>query len=80
MKTMIREGNSRAYRRGSAACHAVAPAVAARLSPWPAIPFAACLARVVALPGYAPKPPVVGAIEIACSAALLATVVPLFGG
>ncbi|MGW8781860.1 YwiC-like family protein [Streptomyces sp. NPDC055796] len=78
VKTMIRERNSRAYRRGSVAYHAAALAVAAFLSPWLAIPFAAYLARAAALPGRALRPPVVGAIEIACSAALLATLVPVF--
>ncbi|MFE5767704.1 YwiC-like family protein [Streptomyces sp. NPDC056485] len=80
VKTMIRERNSPAYRRGSVACHVAALAVAACLSPWLAIPFALYLARAAALPGRALKPPVVGAIEIACSAALLATLVTVFGG
>ncbi|MCY0948437.1 hypothetical protein [Streptomyces sp. H27-S2] len=48
VKTMIRERNSRAYHRGSAAYHAVALAVAACLSPWLALPFAAYLARAAA--------------------------------
>ncbi|MCZ4087307.1 hypothetical protein [Streptomyces antarcticus] len=69
VKTMIRERNSRAYRRGSAAYHAVALAVAACLSPWLALPFAAYLARAAALPGRGLRVPVVGAIELACSAA-----------
>ncbi|MER5871089.1 YwiC-like family protein [Streptomyces sp. NPDC002044] len=73
VKTMIRERNSRAHRRGSAACHAVALVVAACLSPWLALPFAAYLARAVALPGRGLRVPVVGAIELACSAALLLT-------
>lgn len=73
VKTMIRERNSRAYRRGSVACHAVALAVAACLSPWLALPFAAYLARAAALPGRGLRVPVVGAVELACSAALLLT-------
>ncbi|MFI5669116.1 hypothetical protein [Streptomyces sp. NPDC051704] len=80
VKTMIRERNSRAYRRGSVAYHAAALAAAACLSPRLAIPFAAYLARAAVLPGRALRPPVVGAVEIACSAALLATLVPVFGG
>ncbi|MFK0231909.1 YwiC-like family protein [Streptomyces vinaceus] len=80
VKTMIRERNSRSYRRASVAFHAAALAVAACLSPWLAVPFAAYLARAALLPGRALKPPAVGAIEIVCSAALLATLVLVFGG
>ncbi|MFF3625090.1 YwiC-like family protein [Streptomyces sp. NPDC002467] len=73
VKTMIRERNSRAYRAGSAAYHAAALAVAALLSPWLAIPFAAYLTRALTLPGRALRPPAVGALELACSTALLVT-------
>ncbi|MFB6618095.1 YwiC-like family protein [Streptomyces sp. NPDC085524] len=73
VKTMIRERNSPAYRAGSAVYHAGALAVAALLSPWLAIPFAAYLARAVALPGRGLRVPVVGAVELCCSAALLLT-------
>ncbi|MFJ6794514.1 YwiC-like family protein [Streptomyces sp. NPDC091268] len=78
VKTMIRERNSRAYYRGSVAYHAAALAVAGCLAPWLALPFAAYLARAAALPGRALKPPAVGAVELCCSAALLAAVVLLF--
>ncbi|MFD3697393.1 hypothetical protein ACFWUZ_14765 [Streptomyces sp. NPDC058646] len=78
MKTMIRERNSRAYRRGSVAYHAVALAVAACLSPWLAIPFSAYLARAAALPGRGLRVPVVGAIEVAASLALLVTLLLVF--
>ncbi|MEV6576673.1 YwiC-like family protein [Streptomyces sp. NPDC051582] len=80
VKTMIRERNSRAYHRGSVVYHAAALAAAAGLSPWPAIPFAVYLARAAVLPGRALKPPAVGAIEIACSAALLGTLAAAFSG
>lgn len=56
VKTMIRERNSRAYRTGSVAYHAVALA-AACLSPWLALPFAGYLTRAAALPGRGLKPP-----------------------
>lgn len=77
VKTMIRERNSRAYHRGSVACHAVALALAAALSPWLAIPFGAYLARAIALPGRGLKVPVVGAVELAASSALLASLLLL---
>ncbi|MFF4006409.1 YwiC-like family protein [Streptomyces sp. NPDC001717] len=73
VKTMIRERNSPSYRLGSAVYHAAALVAAAFLSPWLAIPFAAYLARSLALPGRGLRPPVVGAIELACSTALLLT-------
>lgn len=78
VKTMIRERGSRAYRVGSVAYHAVALAAAAALSPWLAIPFAAYLTRAAALPGRGLRVPVVGAIELACAAALLLTLAPAF--
>ncbi|WP_405489147.1 YwiC-like family protein [Streptomyces sp. NBC_00096] len=78
VKTMIRERNSRTYHRASVAYHAAAVALAALLSPWLAIPFAACLARAAALPGRGVKVPVVGAIELAASAGLLASLLLLF--
>ncbi|MET9605682.1 YwiC-like family protein [Streptomyces sp. NPDC006512] len=78
VKTMIRERRSPAYRRGSVAYHAAALAAAAALSPWLALPFAACLARAAALPGRGLKPPLVGAVELALSAALLATLLLAF--
>ncbi|MFD5621383.1 hypothetical protein [Streptomyces yangpuensis] len=78
VKTMIRERNSAAYRAGSVAYHAAAPAAAACLSPWPALPFTAYLARAAALPGRGLRAPVVGAVEIACSLALLTTLLLVF--
>ncbi|MFD3872338.1 YwiC-like family protein [Streptomyces sp. NPDC058623] len=78
VKTMIRERRSRAYRRGSIAYHAVALAAAGALSPWLALPFTACLARATALPGRGLKPPVVGAVELTLSAALLTTLLLAF--
>ncbi|MGW6705680.1 YwiC-like family protein [Streptomyces sp. NPDC054956] len=78
VKTMIRERDSRTYHRGSVAYHAAALALAACLSPWLAIPFAAYLARAAVLPGRGVKVPVVGAIEIAGSAALLTSLLLLF--
>ncbi|MYT25817.1 hypothetical protein GTW69_37050, partial [Streptomyces sp. SID7760] len=80
VKTMIRERNSPAYRRGSVAYHAAALAAAVCLSPWLALPFAAYLARAAALPGRGLKPAAVGAIEIGCSAALLVTLAAAFSG
>ncbi|MFD0358023.1 YwiC-like family protein [Streptomyces sp. NPDC127110] len=71
VKTMIRERGSRAYRRGSVAYHAAALALAALLSPWLALPFAAYLARAAALPGRPLRPAVIGATELACAGALL---------
>ncbi|MER7762196.1 YwiC-like family protein [Streptomyces sp. NPDC097619] len=73
VKTMIRERNSAGYRRASVAFHAVALALAARLDPWLAVPFALYLARAAALPGRGLKPAVVGAVEIAASTLLLTT-------
>ncbi|MFD7032738.1 YwiC-like family protein [Streptomyces sp. NPDC059917] len=78
VKTMIRERNSPAWRRGSVAYHAVALVAAAWLSPWLALPFALYLARAAALPGRALKPPVVGAAELAASALLLTTLTLTF--
>ncbi|MFD9412621.1 YwiC-like family protein [Streptomyces sp. NPDC059989] len=78
VKTMIRERNSRAYRAGSVAYHAAALAGAACLSPWLAVPFAAYLTRAAALPGRGLRVPLVGATELACSAALLLTLPLLF--
>ncbi|WP_371617802.1 YwiC-like family protein [Streptomyces sp. NBC_00454] len=79
VKTMIRERNSRTYYRGSVAHHAAALALsAAFLSPWLALPFGAYLARAIALPGRGLKVPLVGAVEIACSTALLASLLLLF--
>lgn len=78
VKTMIRERNSRTYYRGSVAYHAAATALAALLSPWLAIPFAAYLARAAALPGRGLKAPVIGAVELVGSAALLASLLLIF--
>ncbi|MFE2287547.1 YwiC-like family protein [Streptomyces sp. NPDC059443] len=79
VKTMIRKRNSRTHYRGSVAYHAAALALAAAfLSPWLAIPFGAYLARAAALPGRGLRVPVVGALELACSAALLASLLTLF--
>ncbi|MET9855671.1 YwiC-like family protein [Streptomyces sp. NPDC006450] len=70
VKTMIRERNSFTYYRGSVAYHAAATALAALLSPWLAIPFAGYLARAAVLPGRGLRAPVIGAVELVCSAAL----------
>jgi hypothetical protein len=78
VKTMIRERNSHAYRRASAGYHALALAAAASLNPWLALPFAGYLARAVLLPGRGVKVAVVGAVELAGSAALLATLLAVF--
>lgn len=78
VKTMIRERNSRAHRAGSVASHAAALAVAGCLSPWLALPFAAYLARAAALPGRGLRPPLVGAVELACASGLLITLVLVF--
>ncbi|WP_328300687.1 YwiC-like family protein [Streptomyces sp. NBC_00435] len=77
VKTMIRERNSRTYYRASVAYHAAATALAALLCPWLAIPFAAYLARAAALPGRGVKVPVVGALELAASVGLLASLLLL---
>ncbi len=78
VKTMIRERDSRGYYRGSVGYHALALGAAALLSPWLALPFAAYLVRAVVLPGRGVKVPVVGAIEVMGSAALLATLLLAF--
>jgi hypothetical protein len=72
--TMIRERGNPAYRRWSAAYHAVALAVAAWVSPWAAGLFAWLLVRAVVIPlrGWAPKR--VGALEMINCAVLLACV------
>ncbi|MFD4373507.1 YwiC-like family protein [Streptomyces sp. NPDC058486] len=79
VKTMIRERNSAAYRKGSVAYHAVALVAATFLSPWLAVPFALYLARAVALPGRGLRVPVVGAVEVGCSVLLLAFLVGVYG-
>ncbi|MFG2339280.1 YwiC-like family protein [Streptomyces yangpuensis] len=78
VKTMIRERNSTAHRAGSVAFHAAALAAAVCLSPWLALPFTAYLARAAALPGRGLRVPVVGAVEVACSLALLTTLLLVF--
>ncbi|MEV7545083.1 YwiC-like family protein [Streptomyces sp. NPDC089915] len=78
VKTMIRERRSAAYRRGSAAYHAVALALATALSWWLAPVFAACLGRAVLLPGRGLRPAKVGAVELALSATLLTTLLLAF--
>ncbi|WP_239516152.1 MULTISPECIES: YwiC-like family protein [unclassified Streptomyces] len=78
VKTMIRERGSRTHLCGSVAWHAAAVPLAALLSPWLAIPFAAYLARAVALPGRGVRVPVVGAIELAASAGLLTALLLVF--
>ncbi|MCY0927827.1 YwiC-like family protein [Streptomyces sp. H27-H1] len=78
VKTMIRERNSRTYYLGSVAHHAAAVALASCLSPGLALPFAAYLARAAALPGRGIKVPVVGAVELAASMALLTSLLLLF--
>ncbi|MFJ3900967.1 YwiC-like family protein [Streptomyces sp. NPDC090025] len=71
VKTMIRERNSAAYRRGSIAYHALALPAATLLNPWLALPFTLYLARAAVLPGRGLKVPVVGAVEVGCSLLLL---------
>ncbi|MFF6902975.1 YwiC-like family protein [Streptomyces hydrogenans] len=71
VKTMIRERNSEAYRRGSVAYHAVALVAAALLDPWLAVPFALYLARAAVLPGRGLGVLLVGAVEVGCSLLLL---------
>ncbi|SDK92035.1 YwiC-like family protein [Streptomyces indicus] len=78
VKTMIRERNSRAYYWGSVTYHAAAAAAATALTPWLALPFTAYLTRAAALPGRGVKVPVVGALELMGSLALLATVLLSF--
>lgn len=75
---MIRERNSRTYYRGSVTYHAAATLLAACLSPWLALPFAAYLTRAIVLPGRGLKVAAVGAVEIAGSAALLASLLLVF--
>lgn len=74
VKTMIRERGNAAFRRWSIGYHAVALAVAAWISPWAGLLFAALLVRAVVLPGRKLAPKQVGLIEIASSAALLVCV------
>ncbi|MEU7021966.1 YwiC-like family protein [Streptomyces sp. NPDC046203] len=80
VKTMIRERDSLAHRRGSVAYHALALIAATLLSPWLAVPFALYLARAAVLPGHRLTPPVVGAVELGCSLVLLGFLVGLYGG
>ncbi len=79
VKTMIRERNSAAYRRGSVAYHAVALVAATLLDPWLAVPFAVYLARAAVLPGRGIRVPVVGAVEVGCSLLLLGFLVGVYG-
>lgn len=79
VKTMIRERDSLAYRRGSVAYHALALVAATLLSPWLALPFALYLARAAALPGRRLTPPVVGAVELAGSLTLMGFLVGAYG-
>ncbi|MCX5194531.1 YwiC-like family protein [Streptomyces sp. NBC_00249] len=69
-------GRERALANGLAA----ALCAAAALSPWLAVPFAAYLARAVGLPGRGLRPAMVGATELACSAALLTALLLVFRG
>ncbi|MFD5329049.1 YwiC-like family protein [Streptomyces sp. NPDC127092] len=78
VKTMIRERNSAAYRRGSVAYHACALVAATLLDPWLAVPFAVYLARAAVLTGRGLKVPVVGAVEVGCSVLLLVFLVAVF--
>ncbi|MER5883544.1 YwiC-like family protein [Streptomyces sp. NPDC001941] len=78
VKTMIRERNSRTYYRASVAFHAAALVLATLLSPWLALPFALYLTRATVLPGRGLKVGVVGAVELVCSALLLATLLGTF--
>ncbi|GGY32548.1 hypothetical protein GCM10010363_11400 [Streptomyces omiyaensis] len=79
VKTMIRERNSEAYRRGSVAYRAAALAAAALLDPWLAAPFALRLARAAVLPGRGLRVPVVGAVEVGCSLPLLGFLTGVYG-
>ncbi|MFI8512728.1 YwiC-like family protein [Streptomyces sp. NPDC085460] len=79
VKTMIRERNSEAYRRGSVAYHALALLAAAVLNPWLAVPFALYLARAAVLPGRGLRVPVVGAVEVGCSLLLLGFLAGVYG-
>ncbi|MEV6203785.1 YwiC-like family protein [Streptomyces sp. NPDC051771] len=79
VKTMIRERNSEAYRRGSVAYHALALLAAGLLSPWLAVPFAGYLARAALLPGRGIGVPAVGAVEVGCSLLLLGFLVGVYG-
>ncbi|MFD7541632.1 YwiC-like family protein [Streptomyces sp. NPDC059819] len=78
VKTMIRERNSAAYRRGSVAYHAAALVAASLLNPWLAAPFTLYLLRASLLPGRGLKVGVVGAVEVLCSLVLLGVVVGVF--
>ncbi|MFN8074130.1 MAG: YwiC-like family protein [Kineosporiaceae bacterium] len=71
VKTMIRERNSPAYRRASAAYHLAALVGAAALDPLLAVPFAALLGRAAALPGRRVPVVAVGMMELAASVVLL---------
>ncbi|MFE9041778.1 YwiC-like family protein [Streptomyces sp. NPDC007818] len=79
VKTMIRERNSEAYRRGSITYHALALLAAALLNPWLAVPFGLCLARAAVLPGRGLSIPVVGAVEVGCSLLLLGFLAGVYG-
>jgi hypothetical protein len=74
VKTMIRERDSRAYRRWSLGYHVLAFAATAWLGLLPAVLFAWLLVRAALLPGRALPPRRVGVIEIANCVLLLACV------
>jgi hypothetical protein len=71
VKTMIRERDSRTYRRASIAYHALALVAAALLGPAPAAVFALLLARAWLLPGHRLTPKQVGVVEIVASLLVL---------
>lgn len=74
VKTMIRERESRTYRRWSIGYHATALAALAWLGPWVAGFFAWLLARAALLPGRPLSPKRVGLLEMVNCVLLLAIV------
>lgn len=77
VKTMIRERGSRVHYVVSVAFHAGALAASFAVNPWLALPFLWFLIRAALLPRWHLKVPVVGAIEVANTALLLAALVVL---
>ncbi|MYU56001.1 MULTISPECIES: YwiC-like family protein [Streptomyces] len=77
VKTMIRERASRPYRVASAVYHGVAVVVATTMDPWLAPVFTLFFVRAVTLPARGVRVGVVGALEVLCSALLLASLAAL---
>ena len=72
VKTMIRQAGDRSYYWASVVFHSIALVAATLIDPWLAVPFAVFLGRAAVLPGHRLRPGLVGVIELANCALLVA--------